>query len=97
MRSRYSAYALKLEPYLLATWHPDKRPASLDLADENTRWLGLAIKRHEMWSENSAIVEFIARYKINGRAHRLHETSRFAKQDGRWLYVDGVFPDTNSV
>jgi len=32
MRSRYSAYVLKLEAYLLATWHPGTRPAALDLA-----------------------------------------------------------------
>jgi SEC-C motif-containing protein len=36
-----------------------------------------------------AIVEFVARYKIGGRAHRLHETSRFVRVDGHWLYTDG--------
>ena len=46
MRSRYSAYVLQLEHYLLATWHPDTRPTSLDLADDTTKWLGLEIKRH---------------------------------------------------
>ena len=30
MRSRYSAYVLKLEDYLLATWHPDTRPRQLE-------------------------------------------------------------------
>ena len=45
MRSRSSAFTLALEPYLLATWHPDTRPATLDLAaDGRTRWLGLSIK-----------------------------------------------------
>ncbi|WP_343030092.1 YchJ family protein [Propionivibrio limicola] len=93
MRSRYTAYTLGLEPYLLATWHPDTRPESLQLSeDKATRWLGLEIKRHEMTGENSAIVEFVARYKIAGRAHRLHETSRFVREDGRWYYVDGEFP-----
>ena len=28
-------------------------------------------------------------FKIAGRAHRLHEVSRFAREDGRWFYVDG--------
>lgn len=38
-------------------------------------------------------VEFVARYKVNGRAHRLHEVSRFVREDGRWLYLDGSFPE----
>src|SRR5665647_943856 len=39
MRSRYSAYMLKLEAYLFATWHSSTRPAALDLAADNTKWL----------------------------------------------------------
>lgn len=92
MRSRYSAYVLQLEPYLLATWHPTARPANLGLASEPaTQWLGLEIRRHEQSDETHAIVEFVARYKINGHAHRLHEISRFVFEDGRWLYLDGEF------
>jgi SEC-C motif-containing protein len=94
MRSRYSAYVLKLEPYLLATWHPDTRPATLDLADDAAKWLGLQVKKHMVESDDSASVEFIARYKIAGRAHRLHEVSQFSRQDGLWFYVDGEFPDS---
>lgn len=90
MRSRYTAYALLDEPYLLATWHPATRPAALQLdAEPRPRWLGLAVKRHETWDADHAIVEFVARYKVNGRAFKLHETSRFVREDGRWFYVDG--------
>lgn len=89
MRSRYSAYALKLEAYLLATWHPDTCPASLDLAADNTKWLGLEVKKYTPGSADRATVEFVARYKIGGRAGRLHEVSRFVREAGRWLYVDG--------
>jgi SEC-C motif-containing protein len=89
MRSRYSAYVLKLETYLLATWHPDARPAALDLATDGTKWIGLEVKKHIHESAESAIVEFVARYKIGGRAARLHEVSRFVREDGRWFYVDG--------
>jgi SEC-C motif domain protein len=93
MRSRYAAYALGLEPYLLATWWPDTRPPGLDLAAEAaTKWLGLQIERHQATGPDSAIVEFVARYKTGGRAHRLHEISRFVRQQGRWYYVDGEFP-----
>ena len=90
MRSRYVAYVLGLELYLLETWHTSTRPASLDLDKESKpRWLGLTTKRHESQDENHAIVEFVARYKIDGRAYRLHETSRFVREDGRWFYIDG--------
>lgn len=90
MRSRYVAYALGLEPYLLATWHASTRPDSLDFdKDPPLNWIGLTVKRHELQNENQAIVEFIARYKIGGRAYRLHETSRFVREDVQWLYVDG--------
>lgn len=91
MRSRYTAYTLLKEDYLLATWHPSTRPPSLGLAQEvPTKWLGLEVKRHEQQDADHAIVEFVARYKVNGRAHRLHEVSRFVRETGRWFYVDGV-------
>jgi SEC-C motif-containing protein len=90
MRSRYSAYVLQLSDYLLASWHPSTRPARLDLAeDAGSKWLGLDIKRHQPVDVQHATVEFVARYRIAGRGHRLHETSRFVREDGRWFYVDG--------
>lgn len=90
MRSRYCAYVLGLENYLLATWHNSTRPAVLNLASETPpKWLGLEIKAR---AENgdSATVEFVARCRIGGRAQRLHEVSRFVREDGCWFYVDGV-------
>jgi SEC-C motif-containing protein len=94
MRSRYSAYVLGLEDYLLATWHPATRPAALELdATPRPQWMGLAVKSHTPLDENHATVEFVARYKLNGRAFRLHETSRFERVDRRWLYVDGEIRD----
>jgi len=90
MRSRYSAYVLGLESYLLATWHPATRPAALDLeASPRSQWLGLTVKSHAPLDATHATVEFVARYKLNGRAFRMHETSRFERVDGHWLYVDG--------
>lgn len=89
MRSRYSAYVLKLADYLLATWHPSTRPSELDLAADDSKWLGLDVKRHEVQDDDRAMVEFVARYRIAGRGHRLHELSRFVREEGRWFYVDG--------
>jgi SEC-C motif domain protein len=90
MRSRYTAFVLGLSDYLLASWHPDTRPDSLNLHEEPVaRWLGLQIKQHRILSDAQAEVEFVARYKLAGRAFRLHETSRFTRLDDRWYYVDG--------
>lgn len=94
MRSRYSAYVLKLEPYLLATWHPTTRPAVLDLAADNVKWLRLEVKMHSPGEHGHATVEFVARYKVGGRAQRLHEVSRFVFKEGSWYYVDGEFEGT---
>ncbi|NCN89195.1 MAG: hypothetical protein GW936_07145 [Gallionella sp.] len=91
MRSRYTAYTLLREDYLLATWHPSTRPAMLGLAGAApTKWIGLEVKRHERQDADHAIVEFVARCKVNGRACRLHEVSRFVRRAGQWLYVDAA-------
>jgi len=90
MRSRYTAYVLKLEDYLLATWHPSTRPKQLDLASAPRRWLGLKVLGRESAAADAATVAFIARYKASGCVHEFQETSRFVREDGRWLYVDGA-------
>ncbi|HAY26174.1 MAG TPA: YchJ family metal-binding protein [Candidatus Accumulibacter phosphatis] len=91
MRSRYSAYALGREAYVLATWHPSTRPPGLDDAAA-PRWLGLQIRNHSATGPDTASVEFVARYRVAGRGARLHEVSRFVREDGRWYYLDGEFP-----
>ena len=88
MRSRYSAFVLERADYLLATWHSSTRPASLDF-DAGVKWLGLEVREHKVTGADAAEVEFVARYRLDGRAVRLHERSRFVCEEGRWLYVDG--------
>lgn len=89
MRSRYSAYVLALGDYLLATWHPSTRPTEPLHFEPGLRWLGLELRRHQRSDATHAVVEFVARSKLGGRAHRLCETSRFVYEAGRWFYVDG--------
>ena len=89
MRSRYSAYALGRLDYLLDTWHPSTRPASLDALPPELKWLGLEVRRHGSTGPTGAEVEFVARSKWGGKANRLHETSRFVLEAGQWWYVDG--------
>ena len=88
MRSRYSAYALAQADYLLATWHASTRPTALDL-EPGLRWLGLQIRQFQQIDATHATVEFVARSKLAGRAHRLHEISRFVREGGQWFYLDG--------
>ena len=90
MRSRYTAFTLRRADYLLATWHPDTRPTTLEF-EEEIKWLGLTIRR-VLPPRNSetgpAWVEFVARCRVAGKGHRQHECSRFLRSEGRWYYVD---------
>jgi len=90
MRSRYSAYVLDLREYLLETWHPSTRPASLAAPEPGLQWLGLTVRGKRVTGPDRAEVEFVARSRIGGgRAMRLQENSRFVREGGRWYYVDG--------
>jgi SEC-C motif domain protein len=102
MRSRYSAYALaqgrgtsasSLREYLLRTWHPSTAPG--DLALERLHWTGLEVLHCEQAGETGA-VEFVAHHKASGRAARLHEASRFVREAGAWLYLDGATPPSRA-
>jgi SEC-C motif-containing protein len=87
MRSRFSAFAVGDAAYLMRTWHPNTRPARLDL-DPRVRWVRLDVVRSTgslLASEGT--VEFRAHYVDRGRAASLHENSRFVRQGSRWLYV----------
>lgn len=88
MRSRYTAFVRGDTAHLLATWHASTRPASLEL-DGGVKWLGLDVKQHTPLDGAHAEVEFVARSRVQGRGQRLHERSRFVREDGHWLYVDG--------
>lgn len=89
MRSRYSAFVREDDEYLLASWHPSTRPPSV-VFDAGTRWLGLTVKSAHDTGPDRAEVSFVARYKLGGAsAVRLQERSRFVREGGRWLYLDG--------
>ncbi len=87
MRSRYSAFVLGDAAYLLASWHPSTRPATLELAPD-TRWLRLDILETVAGGplDRDGIVEFEAHYR--GGSQR--ERSRFVREAGSWRYLDGV-------
>jgi SEC-C motif domain protein len=95
MRSRYTAFAMRDEAYLLATWHPSTRPRQLALGGD-AKWLGLEVRAHRSLDAEHAEVEFVARYRQGGAAAagkgaavRIHERSRFVREGGRWYYLNG--------
>ncbi len=87
MRSRFCAFALGLHDYLLGTWHPTTRPASLE-PDAQTRWKQLSIEHTGVTGE-AGTVTFTARFVVNRQWHALHETSRFVLLNQQWFYLDG--------
>ena len=91
MRSRYTAFVLCDTTYLARTWHPDTRPENIDAGD--VKWLGLQVKQVNAGGigDDTGSVVFVARYKVDGRGHRLHEVSQFSRLDGRWFYLHGDF------
>ncbi|HET7837925.1 MAG TPA: YchJ family metal-binding protein [Variovorax sp.] len=94
MRSRYTAFVRERADYLLATWHASTRPASIDF-EPAVKWLGLDVRSRSVLDADHAEVEFVARQRSGaGEASRLHERSRFVRQEDdeqlpRWYYVDG--------
>ena len=94
MRSRYSAYVTCNSAYLLSSWHNSTRPDTVSI-DPDQHWLGLTIKTVSTGTNDTTqgTVEFVARFKIRGKGHRLRERSQFAKFDDRWYYIDGEMID----
>ncbi len=80
MRSRYSAYVLKLSDYLRETWHASSRPVALNVEGDDITW-----QRLQIIGSGTDWVEFAAFYQ----GGQLHERSRFVNENGRWYYLDG--------
>lgn len=97
MRSRYTANVLGSAGYLLASWHPSTRPARIDL-DENVRWRRLQIVDTVRGGEgdDEGLVEFRASYRSPAGLGLVHERSRFVREDGQWLYLDGEILDDHT-
>ena len=93
MRSRYSAYVLKRADYVRTTWHASTRPSTwLWMKSIRSGWGWRSENIHSRTTRPRS--GFVARYKVGGRAHRLHEISRFVREEGRWYYVDGEISGT---
>ncbi|MGK4585618.1 YchJ family protein [Kitasatospora sp. HPMI-4] len=91
MRSRFSAFAVRDEAYLLRSWHPDTRPERLDL-DARLRWVRLEILSASDGGpfHSEGAVRFRAHYAEGRQEGVMEELSRFVRVDGAWVYLDGV-------
>jgi SEC-C motif domain protein len=88
MRSRFSAFFLGDEDYLLRTWHPATRPPGVAF-DRTIQWERLEVLETSGggFLDDEGTVRFVAHYRERGREARMEEHSRFVVQDGAWLYV----------
>jgi len=90
MRSRYSAFAVGDEGYLLHSWHPTTRPDHVRFVD-GQRWTGLEILGSSGGPfDQEGVVEFVASYERGGEARELREVSRFVRHEKRWVYLDAI-------
>lgn len=93
MRSRFSAFVLGHWDYILASWHPDYRPAMTAAAlgaEQDGHWVRLQVlKEQGGLGDAQGEVEFIAWYRQEGSLYPHHERSRFVRLNGHWVYTDG--------
>jgi len=93
MRSRFSAYARGDLAVVNRTWHPSTRPAGLEL-DPTLRWYRLDVLATTRGGllDTRGTVEFVAYFRSPDGAGSRHEVSRFVREGGTWLYLDGTTP-----
>ena len=96
MRSRFSAYALGKVDYLITT-RPEAKRGEEDREElarycKSVTCVGLKIVAKEKGgkADDTGVVTFHASLQANGRRSLHIETSNFAREAGRWVYVDGV-------
>jgi SEC-C motif domain protein len=94
MRSRYSAFALDDDAYVLSSWHPQTRPATVE-PDSGLRWVGLDVIETDGGGmfDAEGIVEFRAHYRDHGKHGDMVERSRFVRHDGQWVYWGPILAD----
>lgn len=93
MRSRYCAYFYGEWNYIQETM---RGPALMQWNEQQNKiqhsikWQGLkVVTAYTDVDPNIGFVEFVAKYKENGKENYMHELSQFHREDGRWYYVEG--------
>lgn len=99
MRSRFTAYAMGKDQYLIDTWDKTKSPDKVNFSGDQVEWSRLEIVSRKKGGskDRKGSIEFKAYYKLNGEEHLMREASQFRKVNNEWIYVDGVVKSINSV
>lgn len=95
MRARYTAYATCNIDFLYASSGPEVQadfdPESSRRWAEGSEWNGMEIVATEkgLAQDDEGLVEFVARYSVNGTEFEHHERSLFQRVNGEWKFIDG--------
>jgi SEC-C motif-containing protein len=96
MRARYSAFVTGRMngDFVRNTTAPEMRSEMSGDPSPQIGSMGLEIRRITAGGsgDQTGTVEFIAHLLVNGRPEIHHEVSRFRRDSGQWVYIDGRFP-----
>ncbi|MBP9727025.1 MAG: SEC-C domain-containing protein [Gammaproteobacteria bacterium] len=94
MRSRYTAFTQSNVDYLFSSMTPElqqhtDREDLQNFAEEVSSWVRLEIIHATSIASDDihGNVEFAAYFMYDGEQQRIHENSKFIKQDGQWFYA----------
>lgn len=94
MRARYTAFTQHDIDFIEQTHAPEIRDdynrAEAERVVDESKWLGLDVRRTAEADDGTATVEFVARFRRDGQDLLHHELASFRREDGRWVYVSGV-------
>jgi SEC-C motif-containing protein len=95
LRSRYTAFVLGDIGYLADTLSADIRgdfdQVEAEITAGKAKWKGLEVRAITDGGvdDERGSIEFIARFRLNGRSRVHHELAEFSRQQGRWICVGG--------
>lgn len=94
MRSRYSAYVKGEIDYIEKSLAPEKRKRfdheGAAQWSEAAQWKGLTIHSAEGGEgDDVGFVDFTAAFEMQGELEEHREKSKFRREKGEWVYVDG--------
>ncbi len=103
MRSRYTAFVCGDLDHIESTYAREmrdkvNRPAVKSMVNA-VEWVGLEIFDTSLGGENdhTGTVDFAARFTKDGELLVHRERSKFRREEGRWVYVDGdINPNTGA-
>lgn len=96
MRARYSAFCAQEIDFLVESCVPEQRD-TVDLPSvkrwaEQSEWQGLEIESCEagLADDDTGVVNFIARFKAQGKLQEHKERAQFCRVDEKWYFKESV-------